>query len=365
MAQSHHVSEFSGRQRDGAGRLVVTKHADVVAAATNPALFSNAVSRFRQIPNGLDGQEHARYRELLDQFFSADQIQALEPALRELATRIIAEFPAGQFDAVADLGIKFAIGGSVAWLGWPSDLEPELTAWVSDHREAIIAGDLAASALVAERFDSMMAGLIRQRQGRPASDVTGELIGARTGEVGPLTEADVISVLRNWTGGDLSSVARCVGVVVAWLAEHSEHQRFLTRATDAVLDAAIDEILRLNDPFVSNRRTATADTQLAGCPINAGDQIVLSWREANLDPAAFTDPNTFDPARNRDKNLVYGTGVHVCPGRGLATLQLRVIVQTLLTAGRVEFDTTKPIQAESEPFAGYWSVPVRLVKIPG
>lgn len=352
-----------GHRRDHAGRLVVGRHATVVAAAHDPVTFSNAVSRHRQVPNGLDGAEHAGFRAVLDPFFEPDRMRALEPGLAELAGQVVAAVASGKsFDAVGELGSLYAVRAQSRWLGWRSDLEQDLLDWVADNRAATRAGDRDRILGVAARFDQIIRSLLdeRRRPGAPP-DLTTELMELHGPDGSPLSDEDLVSVLRNWTGGDLSSLALCAGVVVHWLATHRDAQPGLAAATDADLDAAIDEMLRLDDPFVANRRIATRDTEISGCPVAAGEHVLLDWREANLDPEAFDDPHAFDPHANAAANLVYGTGPHVCPGRPLATLELRVLTRALLGAGRVELDESQPAVREEAPVAGFRSVWVRLV----
>ncbi len=364
--------------RDRAGRVVVVRHAEVVAAAQDPGLFSSAASAHLQVPNGLDGAAHARARRLLDPFFAPDELAWLGPVLDDLAVGLVDDVAGDAFDAV-ELGARYAVRAQSAWLGWPADLEPELLDWVAENRAATRSGDRAWTGRVAARFDRIVRGLLDARRAGatcgsasagpehdPATetdspDVTARLLAQRDDDRPAWTDEELVSILRNWTGGDLSSLALCAGVVVHWLAEHPGHQHHLRDAPDPALDAAVDEILRLDDPFVSNRRVATRDTVVAGCPVAAGEQVVLDWREANRDPAAFDDPAAYDPEGHADRNLVYGTGPHVCPGRPLATLELRVLVRRLLRAGTVVHDDARRAERETAPVAGFRTVPVRVV----
>lgn len=344
---------------DDLGRLVVRRHAAVVAVAEDPETFSNAVSQHLHVPNGLDGEAHAAARRLLDPFFEPVEIAAFEPEFRRLADALVADLAdTAAFDAVADLGARFAVRAQSSWLGWRVDLEDALLAWVAENRAATRSRDTALIRRVAADFDAIIGSLIRERRERPTDDVTARLMTTPTEKGEPLSDAEVISVLRNWTGGDLSSLALCAGVVVQWLVAHPEHADHLAAASDADLDAALDEILRLDDPFVSNRRIATRDAVVDGCPVPAGGVLVIDWRAANRDPAAFADPGGFDPVGHAAANLVYGTGPHACPGRGLATLELRVLVRSLLAAGRV-VAAGEP-ERELPPVAGYRTVPVRI-----
>ncbi|SER80352.1 Cytochrome P450 [Propionibacterium cyclohexanicum] len=343
--------------RDASGALVIVSHDQVVAVAHDPAGFSNNVSRHLQIPNGLDGPAHTAARRLLDPFLAGERVNALEPKLAAIAEELVAEFHDGHsFDAVAELGARYSVRAQSAWLGWPAELEQTLLEWVRDHRQAARESTQGAHADVARRFDEIVSQLLQERRERPRHDVTTELVELRDEDGMALSDEQIISVLRNWTGGDLNSVALCVGVVVAWLARHREHQAQLAALAGKdppeaaqLLDHAIDEILRADDPFVSNRRRATNDTSVAGCPVASGEVVVLDWRRANRDPAVFGDPDSFDPQTHAAANLVYGTGAHACPGRTLATRELRVLTQALLGAGRLVMDGPAALRREHDP----------------
>ncbi len=346
---------------DELGRPVLCRHADVVAAAQDPVTYSSRVSRFLQVPNGLDGAEHRAARDLLDPFFAPARMASLEPAVAEVARELVDAVRYGTpFDAVGDLGARFAVRAQSVWLGWPRSLEPALLRWMDDNHAATRSGDRDRTRAVAERFDAIIRRLVDARRGGEAPhDVTTELVGL--GDVGasPLTDEALVSVLRNWTGGDLGSLALAAGVVVHWLATHQDLQDRLRSAEVPQLDAAVDEILRIDDPFVANRRLVTADVVVGGCPVEHGQHVVLNWTAANRDPAVFGDPDRFDPEGHAAANLVYGTGPHACPGRPLATLELRVLVRALLSRGRLS-SGPEPAEREQPPLGGFSRVPVVL-----
>lgn len=338
--------------------VTTTTWADAVAVATAPDAFSNAVSRFRQVPNGLDGPAHAEARRLLDPFFSVAELAPLQPRFARIAAELVTGLSDGPFDAVADLGRPFAVRAQSAWLGWDSDIEPALLDWMDAHRAAFRSADDAAHAAVAADFDAIIRDQIARRRARPRDDVTSRLMTLLWDDGTPVADDDVVSVLRNWTGGDLSSIALCIGVLVHWLATHPGGAHALRTAGDGAVDHAIDEILRLDDPFVSSRRSAAVDATVGGCPVPAGERVVIDWRAANRDPAVFAD--RFAPEEHAEANLVYGVGPHVCPGRGLATGELRVILRALLAAGTIALDPTAEPVREQAPLAGWHTLPVRF-----
>lgn len=347
---------------DADGGWTLLAHADVAAAARDAGTFSNAVSRHLQVPNGLDGAEHARFRAVVDRYFTAEAVAAAEPAVRAVAADLVATLPVpGPVDAV-EVGARFAVRAQSVWLGWPADLEDELLRWVADNRAASRSRDRARTTEVAARFDAIIRTLIAARRGPDApEDVTTALVRDHV-DGRPLTDEEIVSVLRNWTGGDLGSMALCAGVVLTYLADHPALQaRLRGGVPDRELDAVLDEILRIDDPFVSNRRVATAACPVGGREIAAGDTVVLHWTAANRDAAVFGDPDAFDPEGNVPHNLVWGTGPHVCPGRPLATLELRVLVRAVLAATTsVDPDPGRERDREAPPAGGYAVAPVLL-----
>ena len=351
-------------------------HQVVRDAALDDATFSSATSHHLHVPNAMDGAEHDRYRALIDRYLSPDRVDALADAIKTVAADCVAEIAPGssEIDAVA-LGQEFAVRTACDWLGWPRDLGPELLEWVDANHLASGSGSAEANAIVAKWYDQIIARQIgaRRRAGDDApDDVTTELM--RDDSLGrPLTDAEITSILRNWTGGDLSSMALCIGVVCAFLADNPDVQARLRLGdvSDAEFNAILDEILRIDDPFVANKRVATRDVEVAGQTVAAGDRVVLNWTAANRDPAVFGgpdgagDPDRFDPAGNAGANLVYGIGRHVCPGRGLATAELRLFMRELLAATDLIAPASGPgrerVRAQP-PAGGYDAVPL-LVRV--
>lgn len=346
-------------------RWLVLGHAEVVAVATDPATFSSRVTSRRAIPNSLDGAEHTAYRRVVDRYLTNELVANEEPQCRAHAAAIIDALPRGvTVKTVAGIGIPYAVRSQSTWLGWPPDLEDQLIGWIRDNHAATRSGCRDRKRDVAEQFDQIVRSLLDERRGRPASDITGELL-ADSVDGRPLTDEEIVSILRNWTAGDLGSLATSVGVIVHFLAAHPPIQqevRSLVQIGDAAaVAAAVEEILRIDDPFVSNRRIATRSTELGGETIAAGEAILLNWTAANRDPGLFGDPDKYEPDGNATANLVFGIGPHVCPGRALTLMELRVILEELLSrTGWVDLALDRPAVRESPPVGGWARVPIVL-----
>ena len=124
-------------------------------------------------------------------------------------------------------------------------------------------------------------------------------------------------------------VAASVGIVAHFVATNGEVQDLL-RADHSLLPAAIDEILRIHAPLISNRRVTQREVQVGGRRLPAGERLTVLWASANRDEEVFGDPDEFRLDRAPEDNLLYGAGVHVCPGAPLARLELRVLLEELL-----------------------------------
>lgn len=377
--------------KSDAGEWVLLRHADVVAAALDDKRFSSQVSRFLQVPNGLDGAEHEHFRALIDGYLSKEALLPYVSIFDKVATELMSELPKGKMlNAVDDIGAVFAVRAQCAWLGWPTELEPRLLQWMCDNHSATRSKDDVKMAQVAQDFDDIIRSVIQPY--RNTDEVAG-MFKASTAETNTagnniaknniaknsldmnsvtaqlcreridgreLSEAELVSILRNWTGGDLGSIALCVGVIIAHIVKHPEQVSVWLRATDSELEAIIDEILRIDDPFVSNRRITTCPVSIGAHKLPKGARVQLNWTSANRDEAVFGD-NDFDPQKHAAANVVYGIGKHVCPGRLLATWQLRIATQALLTHFKdIQLAAGFSLQREQPPLGGYSHVPVVL-----
>jgi cytochrome P450 len=95
------------------------------------------------------------------------------------------------------------------------------------------------------------------------------------------------------------------------------------------MDSAVEEFLRAYSP-VTMARIVTADSEFEGCPMAAGDKLLMNFPAANRDPSAFdrADEVVLDRAHNR--HIAFGTGIHRCAGSNLARMELRVAVEEWL-----------------------------------
>jgi cytochrome P450 len=304
----------------------------------------------------MDPPEHAPYRRLIEPYFDAESMARFEPVCDRISTELIASTPRGRpIDVMAALGDEFAVRVQCAFMGWSSDLHDPLRTWVHEQQRATLAGDRDALAASARRFDEVVRHVLDERRAigtdivdDPTSRLLDETVAGR-----PLTDDEIVSIVRNWTVGELGTIAASVGTIVAYLADHPEVETLL-RHDRTVIPAAIDEILRIDAPLIANRRVTACPADVAGLSLPSGARVTVLWASANRDERVFGDPDEFRLDRDPSLNLLYGAGIHVCPGAPLARLELRSFVTALLggTGSLDPVSDPAPVRA-SYPTGGY------------
>ena len=369
--QQNQIAAYDARRRacplarSDYGYTSVFRHADVLRVVEDHDTFSSAVSRYPSVPNGMDPPQHTPFRRLIEPYFDNEHMDAFAPLCHEVAKALVDKLPtATSVEFIGDFAQIFALQVQCAWLGWPEALHEPLRLWTLKNQAATLSGDRDAQARVAREFDSYIIELleVRRAAGDDApDDVTTHLLHNES--VGrPLSDEEIISILRNWTVGELGTIAASVGILAHYLATNAEVQTQL-RENPEHLPAAIDEILRIHAPLIMNRRISTREVELGGYLLPAGTRVAALWASANRDETVFGDPDEFRLDRDPKLNLLYGAGIHVCPGAPLARLELLAIMQALLNGTTwLSLDNTRLPERAVYPGSGFASLYVQADK---
>ncbi|HLT98527.1 MAG TPA: cytochrome P450 [Burkholderiaceae bacterium] len=351
--------------RSDAGYTAVFRHADALTVVNDHATFSSAVSRFPSVPNGMDPPEHTPFRALIEPYFDERHMAEFAPTCHQVARTLVSSTPTNiSIEFISEFAQIFALQIQCAWLGWPESLHEPLRQWTLKNHRATLSGDRTEQAAVATEFDDTIRQLLDVRRaagGTVPEDITAHLM--RNESLGRrLNDEEIVSILRNWTVGELGTIAASVGILVHYLAAHASVQSLLRQAPEH-LPAAIDEILRIHPPLILNRRITTREVKLGGHLLPRGTRLAVLWASANRDESVFGDPNEFRLDRDASHNLLYGAGIHVCPGAPLARLELHAVMQALLQGTDwIALDPTKPACNAAYPGSGFTSLHIELRK---
>jgi len=339
------------------------RHADVMRVLLDHKTFSNAVSRHLSVPNGMDAPEHTIYRKIIDRYFVPEKMIAFEPVCRKIARELIAHLvDKGEIDFIPEFSRPYAVRVQCAFLGWPKKLHASLARWTQKNHEATRAQDRRATSEIAQEFEKMMDALLedrRQSQAGPESDLTASLLFEQAWKR-PLSNEEIASILRNWTVGEIGTISASTGILAHYMAAHPSLQKELRNHPDRLF-LAIEEILRIQGPLVSNRRIARQDVEIGGRRIKAGDRVTVMWISANRDEEVFEEPDVFRLDRDPQKNLLWGAGIHVCPGAPLARLEMRVFMEELLKLSKtiLPVPNSLPVHAQF-PASGFSTLPIQI-----
>jgi len=109
------------------------------------------------------------------------------------------------------------------------------------------------------------------------------------------------------------------------------------------------------------RRTASADTEIAGRKIAAGDKVVMWYISGNRDEKHFEAPDRLDVRRNPNPHIGFGGGGrHTCLGAHLARLELPILARHVLTHLKAPEPAGEPVYVASRFANGLASLPVRF-----
>lgn len=110
------------------------------------------------------------------------------------------------------------------------------------------------------------------------------------------------------------------------LIEHPEALAAV-RETPEMLPKAIAEALRLEPPVLFLSRYVLRDFHHGEIIIPAKSVVTMLWAAGNHDPDAFPRPQAFELGRPQVGFTTFGGGIHICPGRYVAVMLIRVLIE--------------------------------------
>jgi cytochrome P450 len=215
-----------------------------------------------------------------------------------------------------------------------------------------------AIAAVLMDFFTYFNGITTDRREQPTDDLASLIANGTIGD-DPLGDLETMGyyVIVATAGHDTTSSAMAGGFRA--LVEHPDQLRLLQERPE-LMNNAIEEVIRWTAPVRHFMRTATADTEVNGHQLAAGDMVYLSYKGANLDPKVFDDPLRFDIERpNADRQISFGFGKHFCMGAQLARMELRSLFSRIVPMiESVELAGT-PTTSQTTFVGGHKTLPIR------
>jgi cytochrome P450 len=336
---------------EAVGGWLVTSYADVLATMKHPPVYSNEGRLGRSVDylpaekragltafadhyrtKGLlhaDPPDHTRLRRLVLQAFSPRVVAGLRPRIEAIVADLLAAVrPAGRMEVIGDLAAALPVTVLTELLGVPRSDGAAMRRWA----DAILAFQgvnrppepvlLAAQAALVEAR-AYLADLLAHRRRSPGDDLVSLLAG------GELSDAEIVNTgITFLTAGHETTTSLIGNGLWLLLAEPARWAALV--ADPGLIPTALEEIVRYESPVSRQPRRVARDAVLHGVGLKSGDMVFQMLNAANRDPAVFADPDRVDLARNPNKHLGFGHGVHFCVGAPLSRIEGEVALRALV-----------------------------------
>ncbi len=347
----HRLREADPIHRTTKGFYLATRHADAdfvltstgdlfqspglaeVTAAMPQIAEHRALSILMTCVMARNPPEHTRLRRLVASWFTPRAIDAFAGKIDQISRRLLDAIDEPLRDGeVVDLHVALSEPLPrlmiAELLGVPASDHSWLIDAVHDIADGLTAATTAgppdALALADEqtvRMENYFRDLAAERRRAPGDDLISGLVRSE------LTEDELVNLVwLLWLAGTDANTVSMDHCVWSLLTFPEQSHWLLGNATSFV-----DEVLRRTAPvmFSPLPRPATRDFEIDGVVYPAGTDIRPVLTAANRDPAAFPDPDRFDPSRDNRQMLTFSAGIHHCLGVFLARTGLATATSQL------------------------------------
>ncbi len=308
-----------------------------------------------------DPPDHHGHRRLLLPAFNPKNIATMEDDLRSFCRTLIAQIgDSDTADAAEQYSQHIPVHGICRLTGLPEEDADLFRDWIYRNFQ-LAPRDNRVRLEVMTEMGAYVDRMLQDRLADPADDMLTMIANAEIdGE--PVDWSLKVGYVRLLIVAGIDTTWSAIGSGLWHFAQHPDQVASLVAVDndDMLWQTASEEVLRYYAP-VTMARKIIADTEVAGCPVRSGEQMLLPFPAANHDPAAFENAGEFQLDRARNRHVAFGLGIHRCVGSNLARLELLVALQEWLRAfPNYRLDTSKPTTWANGQVRGPRNIPVLL-----
>lgn len=374
---------------------LVTKHADVMAISRDPQRFANGIRPTTltnkdgeklaraATPNNdghvirslvqMDAPDHMKYRLLTQSWFMPKNLKIVEDRIRQIARESVDKMLAmdGECDFARDVAAAYPLHVVMDILGVPPEDEPrmlmltqqlfgstdpELNRSGSEVRDA--EQIIAMINYVVADFENYFKVLTEDRRANKREDIATVIANATVngGQIPDRELAGYYMIIA--TAGHDTTSASTAGAIMELAKNPALFERYRVASVDK--SGLIEEAIRWTTPVQHFMRSAREDVEIGGQTIKAGDWLMLNYVSANRDEDVFADPFHFNPDREKNQQIAFGFGAHVCLGQHLARMEMRIFMEELLPRLKKLELAGDPARVESVFVGGLKRLPIRF-----
>ncbi len=281
----------------------------------------------------LDAPAHTGIRGLCSKAFVSRRVEGLRNHIQDIADGLIDSVRAsGRMDVIGDFAAPLPAIVTAELLGVPPADHEQLKDWSADF--AGMLGNFQHNpdrvAVVLQSLDEMsryFTSAVRDSRRSP-NGLINLLIEASEGGMRLSEDEIVANIIVTMVGGQ-ETTTNLIGNGLLTLLRHPVELARL-RDDDAIVESAVEELLRYESPSQHTARLAPTDLLLGDKSIRRRDAVMAVMAAANRDPQRFADPDRLDLERPNNRHVAFGWGAHFCFGAPLARIEGQIAFPTLL-----------------------------------
>jgi len=323
--------------KDASGFWVASRFDDVRQILLDHARFSSAaMGGGGGGPMGVsfplltdDPPRHSALRGLLAKAFTPAAMEAMRPDIERLASDLADAIPRGrEVDIVEKMTSPLPVAVIAGMMGVPNERAMDFKRWsnaIMGIQENPFDGERIGLLMELRAYFAKVAA---ERRAAPGEDLISALTKV-SDSTHTLTDDQVVGfcVLLMIAGNETTT--NLLGNLINRLAGRPEDWAAL-RADPGLIEGVIEESLRVDSPAQMIIRRATQDVTIGSETIRAGELVMVYLASANRDPTKWEDPADFELARERDRHVAFGHGVHTCIGAPLARMEAKAAMTSLV-----------------------------------
>lgn len=279
-----------------------------------------------------DPPRHTRLRGLVNQAFTPGSLAGLAPRVEQITNDLLdAAVKKDPIDLITGVAHPLPVIVIAEMLGISPEDRDQFRVW----SEQILRGykypnlmDLKAALKAEREYQAYLTKIIERRRVDPQDDLITRLVQAE--QAGDrLSLHELFSICTLLLVGGNETTANLIGNGLHALLKHPE-QLHLLRDRPELGPSAVEELLRYDGPIVVDGRYATEACDFHGKAIKPGHILLLLVGAINRDPERFESPDTLDIARENNRHLAFGHGIHHCLGAALTRLETSIVLRVIL-----------------------------------
>ncbi len=327
----HNGPDIVWTPRNG-GHWLVTRLEDAKFIQENFQIFSHeeftiprGSSPVKMPPLTVDPPLHARYRAILNPFFTPSAVRTMRETADALTTELIEWLkPRGGCEFVNDFARVMPVTMFLGIVDLPLDRREEFVEWgvtfmTSTDPETKLGAQNKVIAYLTE--------VLSERYKKPGNDLLSKIAGWKDN---PRYEGEheIIGMALLVFFGGLDTVANLLSFVTRHLATHPELRKRLI-VDPAIIPQAAEEFFR-RFGLSNTGRLVKGDYEYKGALFKKEEMVMVSNPLASMDDHAFNHPMDVDFDRGEVPNNTFGNGPHKCVGQPLARAELQVFLSQWL-----------------------------------